>query len=226
MATVDPGRGSPATLPDGIPMRRVGLVLGHPSPLLRSGFSNLIQRLPGVELCAAEATAERTAAATDRLRPTLLVLATEFRSTLKRIRHQPRVLLLSPHAYAGEEDSPTHTCAFSSETDPFDKLTETLRRIADCGQPRIGSGFCAACTLKASFQPPDLPLSPREREVFERIAAGRPTGQIAAQLGISVKTVESHRDNIKNKLGLSNGTALTEAALLWRRGMRLPVSPR
>lgn len=226
MAMASPATGHPAGVPDGIPERRTGIVLGHPGILVQLGFSELVQRMPGVELCASESTPERTAAAVDRYEPALLVLASEFRAVLKRIRRVPRVLLLSPHEHAGEEGSFAETCAFSSETDSIDSLTITLRGIADCAQPRTGAGMCARCSLRASVQPPDLPLSPRERAVFERIASGNPTRRIALRLGISIKTVETYRDNIKNKLALSNGAALTEAALLWRRGMRLPAPPR
>lgn len=225
MAVANPGTCRPAT-PDGTPERRIGIVLGHPGILVQLGFSELVQRLPGVELCASETTPERTAAAVDRHNPALLVIAGEFRPVLKRIRRVPRVLLLSPHDHAGEEGSLAETCALSRETDSIDALTATLRRIADCAQPRTGAGICARCSLRASFQPPDLPLSPREREVFELIASGQPTGRIAVRLGISIKTVETYRGNIKNKLALASGAALTEAALLWRRGMRLPAPTR
>ena len=41
---------------------------------------------------------------------------------------------------------------------------------------------------------------------------------IAATLGVSVKTIEAHRESIKRKLGLHNAVRLSEAAMLWRRG--------
>lgn len=58
------------------------------------------------------------------------------------------------------------------------------------------------------------------------IGASYSTGHIALHLGISIKTVETYRDNIKSKLALPSGAALTEVALLWRHGMRLPAPPR
>lgn len=58
-------------------------------------------------------------------------------------------------------------------------------------------------------------LSDRELEVFEQIGRGVPLPDIADNLGISVKTVETHRENIKKKLGLSSAPELTRFAVAW-----------
>ena len=56
-------------------------------------------------------------------------------------------------------------------------------------------------------------LSPREREVLQLVAEGRATKQIAAQLEITVKTVETHRRHIMGKLGLFSIAELTKYAI-------------
>lgn len=61
-------------------------------------------------------------------------------------------------------------------------------------------------------------LSDRELHVFQLIGSGKTTRHIAEQLGISVKTVESHRENIKNKMSLDNSTSLVRSATLWMQG--------
>jgi DNA-binding NarL/FixJ family response regulator len=58
-------------------------------------------------------------------------------------------------------------------------------------------------------------LSDRELEVFEQIGGGLPLRDIAENLGISVKTVETHRENIKKKLDLSSATELARFAVAW-----------
>lgn len=65
-------------------------------------------------------------------------------------------------------------------------------------------------------------LTTREREVLQLAAQGRTSSDIAAQLFISPRTVESHRANLMRKLGLRNQTDLVRFAL--RRGL-LPLSP-
>jgi len=56
-------------------------------------------------------------------------------------------------------------------------------------------------------------LTPREREMLQLIAEGRNTKEIAAQYDISIKTVEVHRHNIMNKLGLYSVAELTKYAV-------------
>jgi DNA-binding NarL/FixJ family response regulator len=58
-------------------------------------------------------------------------------------------------------------------------------------------------------------LTDRELEVFRLIGDGRGTRQIATDLGISVKTVESYQAHIKEKLGLRNARELVQSAIQW-----------
>jgi len=60
-------------------------------------------------------------------------------------------------------------------------------------------------------------LTKRESQVFQLIGLGFQTRQIATRLGIGVKTVETHRENIKNKLGLEHSAALVREAVMWVR---------
>jgi len=58
-------------------------------------------------------------------------------------------------------------------------------------------------------------LSTRELEVFYRIGQGMSTRKIASQLSVSPKTVDSHREHIKRKLGIEDGNALMQRAVAW-----------
>lgn len=58
-------------------------------------------------------------------------------------------------------------------------------------------------------------LSPRQREILTALGAGRTTKQIAADLGISVKTVETHRARLMEALGCRNAVELLRAAVQW-----------
>jgi DNA-binding NarL/FixJ family response regulator len=64
------------------------------------------------------------------------------------------------------------------------------------------------------------PLSPREREVLQLIAEGKTTKELAAILGISVKTAEAHRTKVMHKLGMHGIAGLVRYAI--RRGMVEP----
>lgn len=61
--------------------------------------------------------------------------------------------------------------------------------------------------------PPSLLLTPREREVLQCIATGRSNKHIARDLNLSVRTVETHRLNIKRKLGIEGQADLIRFAL-------------
>jgi DNA-binding NarL/FixJ family response regulator len=67
---------------------------------------------------------------------------------------------------------------------------------------------------------PEDPLSPRELEVVKLIAEGLTSEEIAEQLVISKKTVDRHRANILEKLGMRNRVELTRYAI--RRGLVVP----
>ncbi|GAB2523941.1 response regulator transcription factor [Lysobacter humi (ex Lee et al. 2017)] len=76
-----------------------------------------------------------------------------------------------------------------------------------------GAGNGAA---RAARRAPDATaLSPRQREILAALGAGRTTKQIAAELGISVKTVETHRARLMEALGCRNAVELLRAAMQW-----------
>ena len=58
-------------------------------------------------------------------------------------------------------------------------------------------------------------LTDRELQVFQLIGSGKGTADIAAELHVSPKTIESHRENIKHKLGLRNAADLLCHAVHW-----------
>lgn len=75
------------------------------------------------------------------------------------------------------------------------------------------------CGFVGTLSPLEL-LSDRELEVLRLIGQGRVTGDIARELNRSVKTVDSHRSRIKEKLGLKNGAELARFAVQWAEGER------
>ncbi len=72
----------------------------------------------------------------------------------------------------------------------------------------LHSTFCRA--LARGVEPGTAALTDRELQVFERIGRGRTTREIVLELHLSVHTVESHREKIRLKLNLRNGTELQQ----------------
>jgi DNA-binding NarL/FixJ family response regulator len=76
------------------------------------------------------------------------------------------------------------------------------------------AGFLSGETGHASEDtPPGAPLTPREREVLQLLAEGKTNKDVAAALGIGLKTVETHRMNLMAKLGLHSVVDLVRYAI-------------
>jgi DNA-binding NarL/FixJ family response regulator len=84
--------------------------------------------------------------------------------------------------------------------------------------PKVTTAVVQAYLTRSTWMPD--PLTPREREVLQRIAEGETTKEIAAHLGLSVKTAESYRSRLMRKLDIHATATLVRYAI--RRGLTLP----
>ncbi|HEV7280512.1 MAG TPA: LuxR C-terminal-related transcriptional regulator [Pirellulaceae bacterium] len=98
----------------------------------------------------------------------------------------------------------------------FDEsLVLAIRRVVAAGftlSPSPEAALEAASQRAAAHRRALENLSPREREVYRLIGQGRNTKQIAVALAIGAKTVEYHRQNVREKLGLRSGADVTRHA--------------
>lgn len=134
-----------------------------------------------------------------------------------------RTLLVTAREHPGERPlaGQALACGMLREAEVQAAVEALLHTVSACSAPAAQPDCCGQCLAKQTWQPAPLPLTPRERQVFLSIGAGRGPSEIAAELQISVKTVESHRENIKDKLSLDSGDALLHAAKRWRDGYGL-----
>ena len=80
---------------------------------------------------------------------------------------------------------------------------------------RLGDERAAAPARSMSLDDALAQLTRRERQVLDLIGRGRSTAEIAAELGRSVKTVEAHRNNLREKLGLQHNRELLQLSARW-----------
>ena len=134
-----------------------------------------------------------------------------------------RVLLVTDRDHVGEAPLPGAGLACGMLSESLDDVAtrQLLKTVTECRRPRFEPEQCVSCTARATWATPELPLSPRELEVFCAIGSGTGPQGIARELGVSVKTVESHREKIKQKLGLEGADALVCAATRWCQGYRI-----
>lgn len=102
---------------------------------------------------------------------------------------------------------------------PFDNR-ELVRRIRDCiaseSTKRERSDACQSAIFRLAS------LTPREREVMDRIVTGRQNKHIADELGICIKTVEFHRSKVMQKVGVHSVAELVQLTLA-TRAVRTPL---
>ncbi|MEO8428857.1 MAG: response regulator transcription factor, partial [Verrucomicrobiota bacterium] len=116
---------------------------------------------------------------------------------------------------------------YLTKRETTDQILNGIRSVLD-GQPYLSPNLRAALCRNllleksADRRDPAAALTNRELHVFQLIGAGNPTREIAAILGLSSKTVETHRENIKFKLGVKGAAALVHAATRWLRAQSVP----
>jgi len=101
------------------------------------------------------------------------------------------------------------------------ELVQAIQEVMRGGRylsPGISEAVVQAYLAKTDL--PSDPLTPREREVLQLIAEGKTTKDIAGLLGVSVKTVESHRTRLMGKLHIRQTAGLVRYAI--RRGLIQP----
>jgi DNA-binding NarL/FixJ family response regulator len=107
---------------------------------------------------------------------------------------------------------------FVVKSDAFDEVLRALRAVVS-GRTYLSPVVAGAVVdLAVGRHSPDSAphrrkLSPREREVIQLLAEGNSTKEIAARLGLSVKTVETHRKQIMDKLEIRTVAGLTRYAI-------------
>lgn len=186
-------------------------------PLFRAGVVMALKGEADLEICAEADNAATARTLATQLRPDAAVvdlmlqnddglkLVRELRTDLPGLR----IVVLSMLEAAVYRPKAMQAGAnfFVSKLEGPAAIVAALRQPGAVGRPARTSAD--AHELAA--------LSERELQVFIQLGQGRSTQEIAAALNVSVKTIESHRENIKGKLGLPHANALVARAALWVR---------
>lgn len=106
---------------------------------------------------------------------------------------------------------------FVGKSSPVANMVEAARSILT-GRPYVSDRLANALMGKSgtiASTSPGAHLTPRELQIFSLIGEGLSVSMIAKKLGLSVKTIEAHREHIKNKLGYPTAANLAAAAVRW-----------
>ncbi|HMP74080.1 MAG TPA: response regulator transcription factor [Kiritimatiellia bacterium] len=209
---------------------RVLVVDDH--PVVREGLIGLIGRCERYEVCAEAESIEMALKLAEQVNPDLVLvdlllggqdglkLVRDYRSGGGRapvlvismqdeMLYAERALRAGAQGYLMKDADPKHILL------AMDALSKGELYVSDSVNKKM---------LRKFLDHPEEPdselkgLTDRELHVFQCIASGRDMHDIAAAMGLSVKTVETYRENIKRKLGLSSARELVRYSLAWSQG--------
>jgi DNA-binding NarL/FixJ family response regulator len=211
---------------------RIAVVEDH--PLVRAGFVDMIGSEPDLEVVGEAGDAPSALGLLESARPDLMVIdlvlakgsGLELIKQIHALNPDQKILVSSMHAdtvYA-ERVLQAGAMGYVNKHEPAERVLSAIRTILD-GQIYLSESMTDAVlhALRDDDQLKREPhaldtLSDRELEVFGLIGKGLTTRAIADRLQLSVKTIDSHREHIKEKLGLRTMNELIRSAVGWVHG--------
>jgi DNA-binding NarL/FixJ family response regulator len=207
---------------------RVLLIDDH--PILRQGIAQLINTQPDFMVCGETDDARKVISSIQATKPDVIILDVSLKGAsgieaLKGIKAQfpdIKVLVLSMHEESvyGSRALRAGAAGYVMKQEAPDTVLVALRKVVNGDvylSPQLSARMLntfAGNQSSALASPVDA-LSDRELEVFTLLGQGHGTREIAEKLHLSIKTIESHRAHIKEKLNLKNAMELTHHAIQW-----------
>ena len=206
---------------------RILIVDDH--PIVRRGLRELVADETDLEICGEAEDVTQALQQIDATRPDVVIVDLTLKSghgleliqEIKARDGQIKMLVSSMHdeSLFAERALRAGAAGYINKQESPEKIIDAMRcvlrdeiylssRMSNRLLHRISAGELLEKT-------PFESLSDRELEVFEMIGRGMTTKQIARQLDISHKTVETYRENIKSKLNLKNSSELSRHATQW-----------
>jgi len=208
-------------------------------PMVRDGLAQLIAQHPDLVCCGEADSVSAAQTAVERKTPDLVVLDLRLKGgdgldlikSLKSQYPKLKILVLSQYdapMYA-ERALRAGAMGYVVKEQAAAEVLQAIRTVLG-GQVYLTRSMASMLLQKivglngAGGRGGIEALTDRELHVLNLLGGGLSTRQIANELKLSFKTVETHRENIKRKLGLRNAAALVHYATQWGRG-QTPSSP-
>ena len=211
-------------------MKRITVLLAEDHMIVREGLRSLLKRDADIEVVGEAQTGRQAVTMAMKLRPAVVVmdiampLLTGLGATRQIHKALPdtKVLILSAH----NDDSYVEQAIMAGAAGYLIKQTSSQDLSVAIREVQKGNTFYSPSIAKRlrnrDQKSPDRlgqlkkktnRLSARQLEVLQLIAEGQPNKQVAADLGISIKTVEKHRQSIMQKLNIHDVAGLTRYAI-------------
>ena len=219
MAGGRPGLGSGV----GTAALRLRVVLADDHTIVREGLAALLGHSPGIEVVGTASTGLEAVRAARTLAPDVLVTdismpdlnGIEATRAIRERDERVAIVVLSMHS------SSEHVArAFAAGANGYvlkdaasEEIVAAVRTVASGGRYLSQELEDDATTPRTSSNSPLASLSARERQVLQLVVEGRSSAQIALQIHLSPKTVETYRSRLMKKLGVADLPALVKFAV-------------
>ena len=222
--------------PPGNTIARILIVDDH--PVVREGLSALISGQPDLSVCGQAEGCAQAIALVDATKPDLVIVDISLKDgngieLIKRLKSRDgslQILVSSMHdegPYA-ERSLRAGAMGYVSKQESSHKIVAAIHRVLDGKvylSERMADKLLHNVVSGSIDRSPIESLADRELQVFEMIGQGLNTRQIAAQLHLSHKTVETYRGRIRTKLTIGKGLELTRHAIQWIFAVQQPAVP-
>jgi len=210
-------------------MKRITVLLAEDHQVVREGFRSLLEHERDIEVIGEAETGRQAVQLTRKLRPAVVVMdiampllnGLEATRQIRKDFPDTKILILSAHsddAYV-EQVSTLGASGFLLKQTSSHVLATAIREVQE-GK----SFFSSSVSKRVKDRSRQLAarggskkggnrLSSREVEVLQLIAEGKPNKQVAAELGVSFKTVDKHRQHLMSKLDIHDVAGLTRYAI-------------
>lgn len=207
-------------------MTTLRVLVADDHEMVRRGLRTLIESQPGWTVCAEATTGREALELAAATMPQVIVMdismpelnGLEATRLIRKSHPNAEVLILSMHdsEQLVREVIAAGARGYMLKTDAGELLVQAIAHVAQ-HKPfftsRVSEIMLRQFTSGAPAATRESPLSPRERQILQLIAEGRSTKEVAAELGISVKTTETHRTNLMRKLDLHSVSELVRYAI-------------
>ena len=208
--------------------KRVLIVDDH--PFLRKGLSDFIDSQSDLASCGDVGTPGEAMEAIAQLKPDIVLAdlnlpgkgGMELIKDIRALHPKLPIIVLTMHVESefAKRSVLAGARGYVAKSEPETTLLAAIRQVLN-GKLFVSEQLAGHLIEHFAGGPPQGPDSPsthltdRELQVFTLVGQASRTRDIATELHISIKTVEAHRANIKQKLGISTSQELTHAAVRW-----------
>jgi len=211
-------------------MKRITVLLAEDHTVVREGFRKILELEDDFEVVGEAEDGRQAVAMVKKLYPAVVVMdiampvlnGLEATRQILKVVPSTRILILTVHNDDAYVKSATESGAvgFLLKQAPARVLSEGIREV-NKGHTFFGPFIAKLLPERerksldraGRSKPRKARLTSREMEVFQLIAEGKANKQIAAELGIGMKTVETHRERLMEKLNIHSIAGLTRLAV-------------